>query len=353
MKNAFPLVSILCLTYNQRGYVEQMIDSLLMQKTNFSYEIIINDDASSDGTKEILEDYAKKYSNIRIVGHKENQYQKGKRNMIPRFLFPLIRGRYVALCDGDDFWTDDNKLQKQVDFMEKNNDYSLVFHPVKVFFEKGEIEDSVFPNIEKGFSTKRLLEENFIHTNSVMYRARSLGEYSKIPLDVVPSDWYLHLFHAQFGKIGFIDGVMSSYRRHEGGIWWGDHKEDFWKKNAEGHIQLFVKLIDIYGRDPVFNDIILKNLHSIVSETRVINPKDRTIILKRLFDNHPEVVMVLLDMFSARENSMKTEIHKLRAVAEEEMSKTDQYRRLVNNIRSSRVWKARNKLAKYVGKEPV
>lgn len=103
-----------------------------MQETDFSYEILINDDASTDGTKEIIKEYAKKHANIRPVFHSENQYQKGKRNMMARYLIPESRGRYLALCEGDDYWTDPLKLQKQVDYMEHNVSTTVLFHIINL-----------------------------------------------------------------------------------------------------------------------------------------------------------------------------------------------------------------------------
>lgn len=263
MKNTVPLVSILCLTYNQKEYIRQTIDSFLAQETDFSYEVLINDDASTDGTQKILKEYAKRYPNIRPVLQKENQYSKGKRNMMIRYLLPKAKGKYIALCEGDDFWTDPTKLQRQVDFLESHKDYALVFHPVRVFFENGQEADTIFPEQKSGFNVEHLLQTNFIQTNSVMYRAQK--DYSKIPLDVMPGDWYLHLFHAQYGKIGFIDRVMSAYRRHEGGIWWDSatNIEVFWRKYGYQHLRLYSALKNFYKGEKQ-HEIIDKNINTAI-----------------------------------------------------------------------------------------
>ena len=122
------LVSICSITYNHAPYIRQCLDGFLMQKTNFPVEVIINDDCSTDGTTEIIREYAEKYPDIiKPIFHEENQYQKGVRGMFQRFVFPKARGKYIALCEGDDYWTDPLKLQKQVDFLEANPEYGLVY----------------------------------------------------------------------------------------------------------------------------------------------------------------------------------------------------------------------------------
>lgn len=121
-----PIVSICCLTYNHRNYVNRTIDSFLNQKTNFPFEIIIHDDCSTDGTEAVVKKYAENYGKYIIpVIQKDNQYSQGIKPIF-RYVFPLVRGKYIALCEGDDYWTDPYKLQKQVDFLEQNDDYSMV-----------------------------------------------------------------------------------------------------------------------------------------------------------------------------------------------------------------------------------
>ena len=112
--SGLPLVSISCITYNHAPFIRQCLDGFLIQKTNFAFEIVIHDDASSDGSKEIIEEYVNRHPDIIFpMFQVENQYSKGMRGMTFRFNFPRCRGKYIALCDGDDYWTDETKLQKQ------------------------------------------------------------------------------------------------------------------------------------------------------------------------------------------------------------------------------------------------
>src|SRR5688572_19782896 len=114
-----PLVSVSCMTYNHAPYIRQCLDPTLNQQTKFAFEIVIHDDASTDGTKEIIEEYAARYPGIIVpLFQKENQYSKGIRGLPSRFNYPRCRGRYIAICEGDDYWTDPLQLQKQVDFLE-------------------------------------------------------------------------------------------------------------------------------------------------------------------------------------------------------------------------------------------
>ena len=131
-----PKVSILCLTYNQKLFITQALDSFLMQKTDFDFEILIHDDASTDGTTKIIRQYQKKYpSIIKIIVQKENQFSKGNSEILTEYLFPLVKGKYIALCEGDDFFTDESKLQTQAEFLDNNPKCSLCFHPTRVIFE--------------------------------------------------------------------------------------------------------------------------------------------------------------------------------------------------------------------------
>ena len=118
-------VTVLTLVYNNDKFIKKCLDGILSQKTNFKFEIIVHDDASKDNSRKIIEEYAKKYPEIVVpICQDENQMSKGVR-IVDEVMFPKARGKYIAFCEGDDFWIDENKLQKQFDFMEKNLDYSL------------------------------------------------------------------------------------------------------------------------------------------------------------------------------------------------------------------------------------
>lgn len=262
-------VSVGVLAYNQIEYIKQCLDSLLMQKTNFNFEILINDDCSTDGTIEIIKEYEQKYPDIiKPIYQKENQFSKGKA-MSKNFIFPRISGKYFALCEGDDYWTDENKLQKQVDFMEANPDCSLCFHYVKRIFENNQMrKDDIFPTQTmktQGFTFKNLLKYNFIQTNSVMYRFNAVKNiFDKFPENILPGDWYLHLLFAKQDKIGFLNETMSAYRVNQNSIWGAVSRDTRYLKYSQKMINFFSAVYnnitdndDKYYLDNVFRYYII------------------------------------------------------------------------------------------------
>ena len=126
-----PKVSVICTVYNHEKYIRDTLNGFLIQQTAFPFEVLVHDDASTDNTTTIIREYAHKYPNIIIpIIQTENQYSKGNNWGHPKTINPHIRGKYVALCEGDDYWTDSNKLQKQISYMEANPDCSMTFHTV-------------------------------------------------------------------------------------------------------------------------------------------------------------------------------------------------------------------------------
>lgn len=122
------MVSIVCVTYNHSQYIRAALDGFLMQKTNFKYEILVHDDASTDGTTEILKEYKERYPDkINLILQTENQYSKGVKNSV-KYMYPVVRGKYVALCEGDDAWIYAGKLQEQFDFLEMHSDVAMYIH---------------------------------------------------------------------------------------------------------------------------------------------------------------------------------------------------------------------------------
>jgi glycosyltransferase involved in cell wall biosynthesis len=218
-----PLVSIMCLTYNHTPFIRQCLDGFIMQKTSFPIEAVIHDDASTDGTADIIREYEKKYPDIiKPVYQKENQYSKGLDILTPVSL--KLRGKYIALCEGDDYWTDEYKLQKQIDFLEANDDFSICFHPVKVYSEEEKqfIKNNTVPEAEVPETTdiKELAKGNFINTPSVVYRYNKqvfddFNNFPKLPV----GDYSLHMLFAKYGKIKKLPDTMAVNRIHKGGEW--------------------------------------------------------------------------------------------------------------------------------------
>ena len=199
------------ITYNHEDYISQAIDSVLTQKTNFDFQLIIGEDCSQDKTREIVINYQKKYPQIiRLLLANKNQ------GMMANWIKTLqvAKSQYLAVLEGDDYWTDRYKLQKQVDFLDKHPDYSLCFHPVEAFYQDQSDKTYLIPSKTENFNFKSLLQQNFIAACSVMYRHGIVKEIPDWFLSLNIGDWPYHLLHAFQGEIGFINQAMARYRRH-------------------------------------------------------------------------------------------------------------------------------------------
>lgn len=226
-----PLISIACITYNHELFLAEAIESFLMQKTEYSYEIIIHDDASTDNTASILREYAAKYPNLIFpIYQKTNQYSQGI-NPGFSFVIPACQGKYIAVCEGDDYWTDPFKLQKQVDFMEENPDFTLCYHNaiIKHDGEKGKDEYFINNSINETTDiTKVINGEDSIPTASMLFRWAAL----EIPLwlkYVYNGDLALQLILANRGKFHYSEETMSVYRKQPGGLHATVQSEAIWR----------------------------------------------------------------------------------------------------------------------------
>lgn len=250
-------VTVLCLAYNHAKFIRKALDGFVMQKTNFPFEVLVHDDASTDGTADIVREYAERFPDIiKPILQTENQYSHGGA-ISRRFLWPRIRGVYVASCEGDDYWVDERKLQKQADWLDAHPSSGLCFHYATVHWEDGRMPDEVFPDERRfgkpPFTFQGLLRRNFIQSSSVMYRWRLKGKEDALfpGVKMTPRDWLRHLYHAEGGEIGFIPDVMSVYRRHSGGVWWGSETRDagFYLRNGLKHLEFFRAVRELFGYD--------------------------------------------------------------------------------------------------------
>lgn len=216
-----PLVSILCITFNHEKFIAQTIEGFLIQKTNFKFEIIIHDDASTDKNVEIIKLYqAKNPELFDCVFQTENQYSK-KDGSLENAIFSTPRGKYIALCEGDDFWTDPFKLQKQVDFLEKNEEYGLVHHEADYLFQKSgksvkNHHQTNKINPSRGFVFEELLDNNNIYTPTVIFRASLLKHFMAIDVNVrskfLMGDYVMWLEFSQHCKFYYLPESMATYR---------------------------------------------------------------------------------------------------------------------------------------------
>ena len=215
--NSLPLVSVCCITFNHVCFIKEAIESLLMQETDFPFEIILHDDASTDGTTEIVKDYAARYpAIIKPIIQAENQFSRG--GLInPRLVFPSAEGKYIALCEGDDYWTDKEKLQKQVSFLESNLDYVITYTDCQPFDEEGEANID-FGGARRDLQSIELKKATPIFTLTACFR----NVIKDIPQDVMAArfgDLVLWSLLGQYGKGKYLSDVSPSmYRIHDGGV---------------------------------------------------------------------------------------------------------------------------------------
>ncbi|XMO86964.1 glycosyltransferase [Algibacter sp. AS12] len=218
-----PLLSICCTSYNHENYIKETLDGFLMQKTNFPIEILIHDDASTDRSAEIIKEYAQKDGRIITILQTENQYSK-KIKPWPNFLFPMAKGKYLALCEGDDYWIDPLKLQKQVDFLETHSDFNICFNASKIYIQDTNTfkEDPFRGKFPEILTIKDLARKNYIRTNTVVMRNNfTLPEwFNQLPF----GDWPMYLIMIKDNKVKYIDDVMGVYRIHSEGVWSGKDK---------------------------------------------------------------------------------------------------------------------------------
>ena len=231
--STIPLVTIRCITYNHEPYIRQCLEGFVMQKTNFPFEAIVHDDASTDGTAAIIREYAEKYPDIiKPIYETENQYSKHD-GSLQRIMNAHIRGKYVALCEGDDYWIDPLKLQKQFDFLESHLDYGLVHTDFNIISESNIKEYRIRRKLgERQNVLEQILLGNYdIGTLTVMFRKDlydSLPKYylsKKFPMGDLP----LWIEFAAVAKIKYISDVTANYRRLDSSA---SHSTNFCKRMA-------------------------------------------------------------------------------------------------------------------------
>ncbi len=240
-----PLVSICCITYNHEKYIRDAIEGFLIQKTDFPIEIIIHDDASTDNTANIIREYEKKYpEKFLCIYQKENQWSKGIRPS-PTYVWPKARGKYIALCEGDDYWTDPYKLQKQVDILEAHPEYSMCFTARDVVDEKNNIlRTEKYEN--KIYTTKDVVEGFIPATQTiVMKNYKDLGAFLLKNSNHPSGDRLVAYYCSLLGDIYYLDEKTACYRESGEGVW---SSFDYWQKR-EKRFERFREFYNILGID--------------------------------------------------------------------------------------------------------
>lgn len=231
-------LAINCITYNHEPYIREALEGFVMQRTDFRFVAIVHDDASTDGTAAVIREYAEKYPDIILpIYETENQYSKGDGSLgrIMQEARMATGAKYVAMCEGDDYWTDPHKLQKQVDFLESHPDYSLVAHNCIEIWEDGSQEPKPYRQVEDGdVAPLDILKSCPFQTASLVLRAEVVDseKYNRANnYKISAGDRWLMMCCAYFGKVYCFKDIMSVYRKHSGGISFAS-----WYENRIDHI---------------------------------------------------------------------------------------------------------------------
>lgn len=227
------VLSVRLMTYNHERYIVKTLEGINKQKTNFYFEAVVGDDFSTDNTLKIIKTY--KFNNDNLIVNildrnrgDEYDLMRQKRGRLYNFtnIIKNCRGKYIALLDGDDYWTDPLKLQKQIDFLEHNLDYSMCFHPVDIL-RNGIIEaDNISENIAETTTILDLAKRNYMHTCSVVFRNNLFATFPKYFNTAPVGDYFLHLLNARYGKIKCITKKMGVYRLHNRSMWSSKPQEE-------------------------------------------------------------------------------------------------------------------------------
>ncbi|MDC3132968.1 glycosyltransferase, partial [Flavobacteriaceae bacterium] len=213
-----PLVSVLILAFNHENYIRETLDNVLGQQTSFNYEIVVHDDASTDATPKIIKEYQKKYPHIiKPILQKENQFSIGVKPF-SNFVYPFLKSEFVAYCEGDDYWTDCRKLEKQVAIFRRHKGIVICGHNVKIINEAGVKPKNEFYKKPRAFGDFKFafhdeFENHFVHTATLMIKTSVISQ-QPITDNWVSGDIQMILFTLSKGMGFYIDQKMSVKRRN-------------------------------------------------------------------------------------------------------------------------------------------
>lgn len=230
-------VSICCAAYNHGKYLRECLEGFLMQETNFRYEILVHNDASTDDTGEIIEEYSRKYPGIvREIRQASSQYQAGNRAIVTKFLLPVAKGDLIAICEGDDYWIDSLKLQRQVDIMDSDLSLAACIHRTRVIDTQGVVCGHFkAATRDRLIGTQEVIKwrHDFCHISSLMYRKKHLESYPEYCTNCHVGDFPLMLWLSLKGDIYYINREMSTYRKSTPQSWTEMYKNCPFEKRME------------------------------------------------------------------------------------------------------------------------
>jgi len=211
-------VSVFMLAYNHEKYIRQAVKSVVSQKTNFPYKIFIGEDCSTDNTRAICIELQQKYpEKITLLLNEKNL---GVLQNASRVYDACVNyGKYTAICEGDDYWTDENKLQKQVDFLEQNPDFNICCHRAKRLDEKNKTLKTPKAFKQSVFTQEDVANHNFLQTLTEVFRNSAWKGLTEGYFNSISGDYFINMMLSKNGKIKYLPDVMAVYRQHETGSW--------------------------------------------------------------------------------------------------------------------------------------
>ena len=238
-----PIVSVCMITYGHEKFIEKAINGVLMQKCNFNVELLLVNDNSPDDTDKVVQNILKKHKNSSWINYIKNDKNLG---MMPNFIFALkqCKYKYIAICEGDDYWTDLSKLQKQIDFLEQNSNYVLTFHKATILKINGTIVKDYITKVPTNHEKIEDLAQfgNYIHTPTVVFK-NCVKEFPK-EFELSPiGDYFLYMILAQYGKFKYIKDTMAVYRE---GVGYWSSKTYYQKCNNTNYA--FVLLYNYFSK---------------------------------------------------------------------------------------------------------
>lgn len=252
------LVTISCITYNHENYITQAIESFLMQETNFDYEILIHDDASTDGTSDIIRRYQKAFPDvIKPIIQLNNQVSLGRSRIDYHYNHSRSKGKYIALCEGDDYWVDKRKLQKQIDYLENNPSCTFCFHNAYIQCSNTMHSDDLvvpwlhenqqqFSNDSRHYSSGKLQLLGYIPTASFVYPKYVLDDPPQWFFDAPVGDNAVKLIASSYGYAHYFNEPMSVYRFGVPNSTTSRWKDDNLSKRIERY-DAFINMLDQFN----------------------------------------------------------------------------------------------------------
>lgn len=247
MMRELPIVSVCMITYNHEKYIEEAINGVLMQECDFEIELILANDCSTDKTDEVIQNILKTHPRASIIKYFKHEQNLG---MMPNFIFALqqCEGKYIAMCEGDDYWIDSLKLQKQVGFLEDNIKY--ISHSHNVFFKDERNQESI-PSLFSKLPTRDLLIDDVcplrcFHTASLTFRKSAIINFNFefLANKILSGDKYIYLNLFLQGSMFYEETPMAFYRRHEGGASTSEKLVQFLNSDVKLY-NYFVNKVDI------------------------------------------------------------------------------------------------------------